>query len=132
MDWNNLWTNLPPLILAVATAGGAARLLELLVTRRKVRGEGQKLEVDAASVISTELRAWASAAEERANRADDRAKVTEERLTARVDEVMAKLNQAEDSLDRLEAKISRCQGGPPCPVRTSGTDPRLTAVRPST
>jgi hypothetical protein len=122
------WANLPPLILAVATAVGAARLLELLVTRRKVRGEGQKLEVDAAQVISTELRAWAAAAEERATRADERAKATEDRLSKRVDEVMAKLADAEDSLDRLEAKIARCQGGPPCPVRTSGTDPRLPAV----
>lgn len=126
MDYGSL----PPLILAVATAVGLARLLELLVTRRKVRGEGQKLEVDAAQVISTELRAWASAAEERANRADERTKATEDRLNARVDEVMAKLDEAEETIDRLQAKINRCEGGPPCPIRY-GTDPRLRPVRPT-
>lgn len=122
------WANLPPLILAVATALGAARLLELLVTRRKVRGEGTKIEVDAASVISTELRAWAHAADERANAADTRAKAIEDRLSVRVDEVMAKLATAEESLDHIVAEIARCQGGPPCPVRT-GTDPRMPVIR---
>lgn len=125
------WANLPPLILAVATALGAARLLELLVTRRKVRGEGQKLEVDAAQVISTELRQWAADANKRAEATDERARATEKRLTDRVDEVMEKLYNAEESLDRLEAKIARCQGGPPCPVRNSGTDPRMRSVRPT-
>lgn len=124
------WASLPPLILGVFTAAGLGRLLELLVTRRKVRGEGQKLEVDAAQVISTELRQWAKDANERAKATDERAKATEDRLTKRVDEVMEKLYNAEESLDRLEAKIARCQGGPPCPVRTSGTDPRLRSVRP--
>lgn len=124
------WASLPPIILGIATAAGVGRLLELAVTRRKVRGEGQKIEVDAAQVISTELRSWAAEANKRAEAADQRAQATENRLTQRVDEVMAKLYDAEESLDRLEAKIARCQGGPPCPVRNSGTDPRMRSIRP--
>lgn len=106
-------TSLPPLILAVATAVGLARLLELFVTRRKVRGEGVKVEVDAAQIISSELRAWAKEANDRARAAEER----EIRLSGRVDEVIAQQQQTAEALARLETSVSRCRGGPPCPVR---------------
>lgn len=116
---------LPQFILALAGAVGLSRLLELVITRRKTRGEGAKLEVDAASVISSELRAWTAEANSRATAAEERSN----RLAARIDEITAKLDDTEDQLDRLRLKILGCQGGPPCPVRNSGTDPRLPFVK---
>lgn len=112
-------------ILALAGAVGLSRLLELMITRRKTRGEGAKLEVDAASVISSELRAWTAEANSRASAAEERSN----RLSTRIDEITAKLDETESQLDRLRAKILHCQGGPPCPVRSSGTDPRLPIVQ---
>lgn len=107
----------PQLILAISTAVGLSRLLELLVTRRKVRGEGRKIEVDAASVISSELRAWADAANRRADAAEARTREVEARLGARVDELRAELAAAEDAADECETRTARCPGGQPCPLR---------------
>lgn len=122
-------TTLPPLIAAVATAVGLGRLLELLVTRRKLRGDSQKVEVDAAQVISAELRTWATEANNRARAAEERAVAIEARFQVRVDELLDKLDRAEHALDKLEGRILRCQAGPVCPVRTAETDPNLRPVR---
>lgn len=121
------WAMLPTLVVSIATALGAARLLELFVTRNSRRGSDQKVEIDAASVISGELRQWAAEANSRARAAEERAQQIEQRLQARIDEVMSKLQLTEDALDRLQDKIMACQGGPVCPVRT-GDDLRVPIV----
>lgn len=131
------WSSLPTIIISGATAVGLARVLELLITRKSRSTGDAKVQVDAASVISTELRQWTAEANARAKLAEERAEAIQTRLQARVDELMAKLDNAEkkidateDAFDRLRAKIMSCQAGAVCPVRTSDTDPRLPVVTP--
>lgn len=130
------WSSLPTIIISGATAVGLARVLELLITRKSRATGDSKVQVDAASVISTELRQWAAEANARAKLAEERAEAIQTRLQARVDELMAKLsevekkaNDTEDAFDRLRDKIMSCQAGDICPVRTTGdTNPRLPIV----
>jgi hypothetical protein len=124
------WSSLPTIIISGATAVGLARVLELLITRKSRSTGDQKVQVDAASVISTELRQWAAEANARAKLAEERAEIIQTRLQARVDELMTKLaevekkaNDTEDAFDRLRDKIMACQAGPVCPVRTGDTNP---------
>jgi hypothetical protein len=122
------WSSLPTLIISIATAVGLARVLELLITRKSRSTGDQKIQVDAASVISGELRQWTAEANNRAKAAEERATVIEVRLQQRADDLMAKLRATEEALDRLQDKIMSCQAGPICPVRTGDTDPRLPVV----
>lgn len=138
------WSMLPTLIAVVGTTVGAARMLELYATRKSRRGQDSKVQVDAASVISGELRQWTVEANARAKAAEERASQIETRLQLRIDELVEKLNKAEATADRaeealqradlsmrrLEERIMACQAGPVCPVRTADTNPRMLAVTP--
>lgn len=138
-------SSLGPIIVSVATALGLSEILKLLVTRASRRTTDAKVQVDAASVISTELRQWttqaetrARAAEARADKAEERTAQTEARLQARIDVLMAELDGAEEKVEsavraftRLEARINACQAGAVCPVRTADTDPGMGPIDPS-
>jgi hypothetical protein len=136
-------SSLPTIIISGATAVGLARVLELLITRKSRSTGDQKVQVDAASVISTELRQWAAEANARAKLAEERAEIIQTRLQARVDELMAKLDKAEKKIRRHRGRLRPAarerswpvrqgrsvRSAPQTPIpgcRSSSADPRTT------